>query len=170
VIVIPRKHIQKKGCKGVSLKNDRIRFEKQQKKKALMPKHASVGALISQGKKLLMFDRVQYPYGYACPAGHVEKDETPLQAIMREIKEETGLDTRGATLIDEEYLPWLECHYGFRGHHFYVYEVDCVGWLKPNPKEVRDLRLMTKTEIKKLDKQGKLEPVWKYFLTKWGWL
>ena len=53
-----------------------------------------VGAIIKQDEKLLMLDRKNFPFGWACPAGHVETGETIEQALVREIKEETNLDIR----------------------------------------------------------------------------
>lgn len=50
------------------------------------------GALVHRGKILLMFHpklRLWIP-----PGGHLEPGETPHQAVLREFKEETGLDVR----------------------------------------------------------------------------
>ena len=40
-----------------------------------------------------------YPNMWDIPGGHVEKDETPEQCIVREMKEEMGLDIQGFELF-----------------------------------------------------------------------
>lgn len=65
-------------------------------------------ALDKQRRYLLL----QYPKGYwDLPKGHVEKGETPLQAAIRELKEETNLEA--------EIIPGFEesLFYYFKGLH-----------------------------------------------------
>jgi 8-oxo-dGTP diphosphatase len=47
------------------------------------------GVLLKKGKVLLIRHRKLGVYLY--PGGHVEKDETPVEAVIREFEEETGL-------------------------------------------------------------------------------
>jgi ADP-ribose pyrophosphatase YjhB (NUDIX family) len=61
------------------------------KSKDGQPMHYSVGALIQKDGKYLLIDREIKPYGYAGPAGHIDEGETKEQALVREVKEETGL-------------------------------------------------------------------------------
>lgn len=52
--------------------------------------------------RLLMFKEYKYAVDdtvMTCPAGGVDKDETPEQAALRELKEETGYTATGAELI-----------------------------------------------------------------------
>jgi 8-oxo-dGTP diphosphatase len=53
----------------------------------------AVGALVEQdGKALLVRRAVDPKLGYWClPAGYVEYDEGPVAAVLREVKEETGV-------------------------------------------------------------------------------
>lgn len=54
-------------------------------------KHFTASALIiNDGKVLLLHHKKLGVWLY--PGGHVEKNETPEQAVTREVKEETGLD------------------------------------------------------------------------------
>lgn len=53
--------------------------------------HTSVGIIVWRQGCLLLLERQKFPYGMACPAGHVEANETYAQAAARELAEETGL-------------------------------------------------------------------------------
>lgn len=46
----------------------------------------------SQGR-ILILDRVFQPMGWCLPGGQIEQHEKPLQALRREIMEETGIIT-----------------------------------------------------------------------------
>lgn len=128
--------------------------------------HRSVAAIIKNNKEeILMLDRKNFPFGWACPAGHVEENETPEDALKREVKEESGLDVNNFRLIIHEFLDWNECRRGVKGHDFFVYEVS--GWngeIHQNKLESKDLQWKSVEEIKNL----KLEPAWEYFLKKLG--
>jgi len=62
------------------------------KDKVSKDKHFSVGALIKNKDKYLVINRNLYPPGYAGIAGHVQKNESIIEALKREVKEETGLE------------------------------------------------------------------------------
>ena len=95
--------------------------------------HRSVGAIIKDKKgRILMLDRKKPPLGWACPAGHVEKDEDLEVAVAREVLEETGLEIGERLLLIREYVPWNKCSKGAKGHDWIVYEVlEWSGTLKP---------------------------------------
>lgn len=128
--------------------------------------HRSVAAIIKNNKEeILMLDRKNFPFGWACPAGHVEEGETPEEALKREVKEETGLDTENFELVVHEFLDWNECKRGVKGHDFFVYEIsEWNGEILQNKLESKDLQWKSVEEIKNL----KLEPAWDYFLKKLG--
>jgi len=126
--------------------------------------HKSVAVIIKNEKdEILMLDRKNFPFGWACPAGHVENDESPEEAMIRESQEETNLDVKNYQLIIHEFLDWNECKRGVKGHDFFVYEVtEWDGKIHQNKLESKDLQWKSIAEIKNL----KLEPAWEYFLTK----
>jgi NAD+ diphosphatase len=60
-----------------------------------------------EGQVLLARNRAWPPTWYALVAGFLERDETPEQAVLREVKEEVGLDATHATLIGVYPFPRL---------------------------------------------------------------
>ena len=58
----------------------------------------SVGALILKGDKVLLHHRTDYDM-WDLPSGSMEKNETIIQALKREVKEETGLKIKPVKLI-----------------------------------------------------------------------
>ena len=109
-----------------------------------------------------MLDRVNFPFGWACPAGHVEENEKPEDALLREVEEEVGIYVKKYKLILHEFIEWNECKMGVKGHDFFVYEIiDCKGEIKSN-FESKNIKWMGADDMKNF----KLEPVWEYFINK----
>ena len=66
----------------------------------------TVVCMLEDGDKILLQDRVKTDWhGYALPGGHVEKDESFLDAVKREMKEETGLEIRNPRLVGLKQVP-----------------------------------------------------------------
>lgn len=126
--------------------------------------HYSVGAIIKKGNKYLLIDRRQYPLGFAGIAGHVDEGETPGQALIREVKEESGLDVKNFKLIHEEEVEWNKCIHKVRGHYWYLFECDVKGKPKRYKKEEKSIGWYSKKDIEKLE----LEHVWQYWFKKLG--
>ena len=125
--------------------------------------HKSIGAIIRKGNKFLMIDRKNQPLGYACVAGHVDFNEEPETALIREVKEEVGLDVVKSRLVFEEFVGWNRCNKGVTGHYWYVYECEVSGKLKKNG-EAKKIEWYGKEEIKNLE----LEDSWKRWFKKLG--
>lgn len=52
-----------------------------------------VAALVQHGEKIILARNVVWPAGrYSLITGYLEKNETPGQAVLREVKEELGLE------------------------------------------------------------------------------
>lgn len=65
----------------------------------------TVLCLISDGDKVLLQNRVKEDWkGYTLPGGHVEMGESFVDAVIREMKEETGLDIKNPELTEFQYL------------------------------------------------------------------
>ena len=66
-----------------------------------IPRHFTATGFVVNGDATLLHwhHRVQ---AWLPPGGHVEPDEDPVQAVLREVKEETGLDVE---LFPTQYVP-----------------------------------------------------------------
>jgi len=122
--------------------------------------HYSVGAIIVKDDKILLIDRAKPPFGYACPAGHVERGEEIVPALFREVEEETGLHVEEHELLFEEEVDWNWCSLDITSHYWYVYKCSATGTLSRNYIETKSIGWYTPEQIKKLN----MEPVWKYWL------
>ena len=136
------------------------------KDKVLDNRHLSVGAVIKNKNKYLIINRNLYPPGYASVAGHISKGETPEQGLIREVKEESNYDITSKKLLFHEIIHGNKCRTGFKIHEWYVYECKCKGQLKILRREEKSIGYKSKEQINKLYKQGKLEPIWGYWLKK----
>lgn len=128
--------------------------------------HKSVGAIIKDKEgRILMLDRKKFPFGWACPAGHIDKGEKPEEALVREVREETALIAEDYKLIFHEFISWNKCSRGVSGHDWYVYEIlRWSGDLKIDETEEKSIDWKSQEEIKKLQ----LEEVWEYWFKKLG--
>ena len=60
--------------------------------------HTSVGVLIhNDNNELLLIERGTFPFGMAAPAGHVDQHDSCEEAAIAEVREEVGLDKKGAS-------------------------------------------------------------------------
>lgn len=101
--------------------------------------HFSVGAIIENDGKVLLIDRAQPPYGLACPAGHIDVGETPEQALVREVREETGLELKQSKQMIHEFVDWNECSLAIKGHDWRVYRCITAGKIKRNLRETKSI-------------------------------
>ena len=66
----------------------------------------TVLCLVEDGDKILLQNRVKNDWkGYALPGGHVEPGESFVDAVVREIKEETGLTIKSPQLAGIKQFP-----------------------------------------------------------------
>ncbi len=126
--------------------------------------HYSSGAVIKREGKYLLIDRAVEPFGFAGPAGHVDKGETEEDALKREVEEEVGLRILKHRKLYEEELDWNWCSKGVNVHHWRVYECEVEGDIRRSLRETRSAGWYTPGEIKRI----KLEPVWEYWFRKMG--
>ena len=137
--------------------NEKSGLSKQNK-----PMHYSVGAVIKKGDKYLLIDRKNPPFGYAGIAGHIDEEEDDVEALIREVKEESGLKITCCTLIFEEELDFDWCNRGIGVHYWFLFECVTDGKEKMQPSECKSIGWYTKEEISKLN----LQKVWEYWFKK----
>ena len=66
----------------------------------------TVVCLIEDGDRLLLQNRTKKDWqGYALPGGHVERGESFVDAVIREMKEETGLNIVHPQLVGIKQFP-----------------------------------------------------------------
>lgn len=120
--------------------------------------HYSVGALIERGNEYLLIDRATVPFGYGCVSGHVDEDETPEQALVREVFEEVHLEVESYELLFEDVEESKPCTKGSPVHHWSVYRCSVSGEPKAN-EEVKSVGWFSREKIETLF----LEPAWERF-------
>ena len=132
--------------------------------KSNKPMHYAVGALIKNGSKYLLIDRAITPHGYAGLAGHIDKNESASKALVREVKEESGLKVTKHKLLYKEELEGIMCSRGVNVHYWFLFECKVTGKIKRNFAETKSIGYYTKEEIASFE----LEPSWKYWFQKLG--
>ena len=69
----------------------------------------TVLCLIHDTDRYLLQNRVRYDWkGYTLPGGHVEPGESIVDAVVREMKEETGLTIRTPKLCGIKQFPLMK--------------------------------------------------------------
>ena len=126
------------------------------------PMHYSVGALITKKGEILMIERNKEPFGWACVAGHIDEGENKDESLVREVKEESGLDVTHYELLMEEEVTNNTCSRGIDIHYWYVYSCEVIGEFVDNPEEVKKIKWIKIEDLPTLN----LEPVWKYWFEK----
>ena len=133
------------------------------------PMHFSVGAVIQNDEdKYLLIERRNPPFGFAGIAGHIDEGESRIDALLREIFEESGLRVSIYELIFEEEIRNNTCKRGVNIHIWHLYECCCSGRLRIEKVGAKSIDWYSKEEIQQMANNGKLEPVWKYWFKKLG--
>lgn len=124
-------------------------------------RHYTVGAILWKQdnieRQYCLFRRRTHPIGqYTIPAGHLEMNEHPEMAVLREIYEETQLSVLSTRYLWEEELE-DECRRGANYHYWYLYlcqsigeprisdEADVIGWYTCD-EILNKLQLTTSTD------------------------
>lgn len=130
------------------------------------PIHYSAGAIIEQDGKILLEDRAIEPWGLACPAGHVDENESFESAVRREVAEETGLKVESVKLVLRAIADIEQCSKNVLIHEWQVFSCTVSGEIKPNERESKSIKWYDKSELSKLP----LEKVWREWFERLGYL
>lgn len=136
----------------------------------------SVGMVVrSPSGHILLLDRLKGIYGgpdspnacydpslgWACPAGHIESNEHPFDAGLRELREETGIDNlKSASVVLEL---WVSNPCGkAKNHHWYIMLIETYNdrAILMEPKKHRQLTWVKPDDAMHLD----LEAAWRAIL------
>ena len=118
-----------------------------------------VQGLLEDSGRILLGKRGEHPYSgcWDMPGGVVEANEDLVSALIRECKEETGLDVRHAILKDVFHYP------GNGGSRaiFVLYTVTSYAGSLTTSPEFSNIKFFSKKEVKTLN----LTPWSKHFLS-----
>lgn len=130
----------------------------------------SVGVIVRHADRLLLIQRASGPQRgtWACPAGHWEASELPVDTAAREVREEVGIHLRRDRLGDPVFVErGLEdrCSRGTPRHDWWVFE----AWVpslefKRAEDETLGARWVPLGEMAAVE----LEPVWRLMLGRLG--
>ena len=131
---------------------------------------ATVGALVVNDKgELLLVRSVKWGEKYTVPGGHIELGERAEDAIVREVKEETGLDAISEDLLIVQQAIYPKDYYKHEHYIFMDYicrtrspevrldgrELQSYVWVKPEDALKLDLEEYTRRfVVKYLEKVG----------------
>lgn len=107
-----------------------------------------ISVVIKKDNQYLMLQQSKakpFPFKWMPVSGGVEKEETLEEAVIREVREETGLDIE---IIGEVAI--LKGDYKVKQLHFYTANWKN-GQVKIDPREVNDFGWFSYEEILKLD-------------------
>lgn len=92
----------------------------------------SAGALVTPDRRVLLMRRAYPPGDWVMPGGDADVDESPVETLRREVREEVGLDVSPVRLSGVYYHP--DHRHGEYIH--FVFEVP----IDPDPRVVVDAR------------------------------
>ena len=99
---------------------------------------------------------------------HVDEGEKPKESLVREVKEESGLEVVGQDLLYEEKLDWNWCSKGIDTHYWHLCECEVEGEVNMNERETKSIGWYTFQELQEFYDKEKLEEVWGYWFEKLG--
>lgn len=125
----------------------------------------------------MLIERKKPPFGFAAPAGHVDKDNSFEMAAKRELMEEVGLEIKGMELLIEGQKDNPCRRTGGNWHYWKVYKVNAIGEIKRSDDETKQANWFGNNQIEILAQKTKgylagdipenewmrkpgLEPIW----------
>lgn len=106
----------------------------------------------SKGEFLMQLTSKEKGSIYSATGGHIDHGETPYETIIREVKEEIGLDISNENVID---LGHICVDFPVR-FIFYLKKDININDLVLDKKEVESMHYLTKEELRKAIDEGKM--------------
>jgi len=122
----------------------------------LPQKRMAVGVIILNAKNELLIVKPTYKNHWSIPGGVIDKNESPRQACLRELKEETGLVLKNITLLCLDYMSPKVSGYPNKEENlqfiFYGGIIDgkTIAKIKLPKKELSEHRFVSKNKALKL--------------------
>lgn len=118
--------------------------------------HQTVCAIFIKNDEIMLIRKSDKAYGdkLSVVAGHIEEDEDHQSALVREVKEEIGLDVKDFVLMKELKDLNDTCRYGANIHDWYVYKINDdidIQKLILDKSEISELFYVKISEMKKLE-------------------
>lgn len=143
--------------------------------------HKSVGMVVWKNDKLLLVERMKFPFAFALPAGHLDGNENFEEMAKVELFEETGLTAKALKLLVEGRKENPCRRIGGTWHYWQIFEVEAEGELNRSLSETKQIKWVGVDELEKLaarteeyeagkisgeewKKSPGLEPVWREWL------
>ena len=124
--------------------------------------HYTAGIMVECNGKYLLMDRTNPPPGFACPAGHIDEEESPKTCALRELQEETGIILEDVEFICEEEIPWNYCK-SATVHYWYLFKASASSEkVVIEEDEAKSIGWYTPQEMKQMN----IEEVWFYWFKK----
>ena len=117
----------------------------------------TVLCLVTDRDRILLQNRVKDDWkGYTLPGGHVETGESFVDAVIREMKEETGLDISNPKLVGVKQFPMKNGNYEEGRYIVFLFKTEeYKGTLQSS--EEGEMKWVTSSELKELDTVDDLE-------------
>lgn len=145
----------------------------------ILPKtcdHASVGMLVWRDEKLLLIQKMRFPFAFAAPAGHCDGLDFET-AARTELEEEVGLSTAAIKIVIEGRKENPCRREDGSWHYWKIYQIEAVGEVQRSESETQQYVWAGKEQLQELSQKtekymdGKiseeewlknpgLEPVW----------
>ncbi|MBI2085165.1 MAG: NUDIX hydrolase [Candidatus Aenigmarchaeota archaeon] len=115
--------------------------------------HFVVGCIIWVDKKMLLLKRGSektYPNKWGLPGGKVNKGESTADAVIREVKEETGISLSAGELKSNRIYYVVQDYLNFV-YVLYISKLDGVSEIKLNPREHTNYHWCTIEDVFKIN-------------------
>lgn len=115
---------------------------------------AAVGAFVVKDGKVLLVKRLNQPgrMKWSLPGGRVKFGERAVSAVVREVREETGLEVKVSGVVDVVDIFWTESD-GSVLEHFVIVDFSCelVGGSLAAGGDALEARWFGPDEVRELD-------------------